>query len=104
MKTGRSTALVCIAEFTPKPGMTDQLIETLSQLIPLTKKESGCVRYELHQGVDDKNLITFIDRFADRAAFDHHCNTDYINKYFYDILPGLTDNIKITLYNELIFH
>lgn len=98
-----SENIVCIAQFKPKTGKRDELIQALSELIPLSKGEPGCLRYELHQSVENPEIITFIDRFKDQSAFDFHCETEYIKKHFDEILPGLTDSIEITLHREITF-
>lgn len=41
--------IVCVASFLAKPGKEQALIEALGALIPDTRKEDGCIRYELNQ-------------------------------------------------------
>ncbi|PYV92688.1 MAG: hypothetical protein DMG05_03740 [Acidobacteria bacterium] len=40
--------IVCIAQFTAKPGKETEFIEALHRLIGPTRKETGCIRYELN--------------------------------------------------------
>lgn len=103
MEKRLSHEVICIAEIKAKSGMVEALLTELAKLIPLSKQESGCVRYEIHQSVEDENLITFVDRFKDMKAFNFHCETNYIKKYFDDIIPKLADDIKISLYKEITF-
>lgn len=97
-----SKEITCIAQFKPKDGKRDELIQALVQLIPLSRSEPGCIRYELHQGVEEQNVITFVDRFKNKAAFDIHCEMDYIKKYFDEIIPKLVDEMTITLHQEIL--
>jgi hypothetical protein len=47
--------IVCTAEFIAKPNMLEKLIEELSKLIPLTKQEPGCLRYEMYRDLENPN-------------------------------------------------
>jgi len=103
MKSEYSTEIVCIAELKAKPEKREELLKALSELIPLSKGEDGCLRYELHESVDDKNVFVFVDRFKDQKAWDYHCTTEHAEKYFEKIFPELTESINYKIYKELIF-
>ncbi len=96
-----STELICTAEFTAKPNRVEKLIEELSKLIPLTKQESGCLRYEMHRDLEDLNKVLMIERFKDKAAFDVHCSTEYIKKFKEKHAPDLVEDVKFGLYSEV---
>lgn len=57
--------IVCVASFLAKPGKEQALIEALGALIPDTRKEDGCIRYELNQSRDEPRRITFVEKFVD---------------------------------------
>lgn len=103
MNKDLSYEVVCIAEIKAKPNMLDTLLTRLAELVPLSKQEEGCVRYEVHQCLDDPDIITFVDRFKNMDAFNFHCETEYIKKYFDEIIPNLSESIKISLYKEISF-
>lgn len=45
--------LVIVAKFIAKAGKAEQLHQALYALIAPTRKESGCLSYELHQSLDN---------------------------------------------------
>lgn len=97
-----ATEVTCIAEIKALPGKKQALFEKLAELIPLSKTEAGCLRYELHQSIEDDSIFTFVDKFANQNSFDLHCETDYIKQYFDEIIPKISEYVKITLHKEIM--
>ncbi len=97
-----SAQVVCVAEFRAQEGKVEDLIESLHSLIEPTKKEPGCLRYELNQGSNEPCLITFIEKWKDRAAFDQHCAMNYIKHFFDEVRPHLVESFEVKLYEEIL--
>lgn len=95
------TELVCSAEFRAKAGMTKQLIGELKKLVHHTRQESGCLRYELHQCIEQPDLLFFVERFKDKAAFDAHGNMPYIISFRKEVVPFLVEQATTRTYEEL---
>ena len=96
------TQVVCVAEFFAKEDKTDELISALHVLMKPTHAEPGCIRYELNQRADQPNGITFIEKWADKKAFDEHCAMPYISNFFDEVRPGLVDRFQVKLYEEIL--
>lgn len=99
----KSVYVVCIAKILVKKDKLNEALQVFSDLKSLSPKEPGCIRYELHQDLQNPLMFTFIDRFKDQAAFDYHCNQEYTNKYFDSVLPNLIDSMEITTHSEINF-
>ncbi|WP_144211351.1 putative quinol monooxygenase [Shewanella donghaensis] len=97
-----NTRIVCVAQFVAKEGKRDLLVEALATLIPVTRRELGCIRYELNISLDDDRKVAFVEKFADRAMFDQHNATDYIQNYFHNVMPGLVESHHVEVFNEVI--
>lgn len=69
--------LVIVAKFIAKDGKTEQLHRELQKLIDPTRKESGCLFYELHQNLDNPRILTMIEKFKNRATAEFHINQPY---------------------------
>lgn len=95
------TELVCSAEFRAKAGMTEQLIIELKKLVHHTRQEPGCLRYELHQCVEQPDLLFFVERFKDKAAFEAHGHMPYVLSFRKEIVPLLVEQVTIRTYDEL---
>ena len=94
--------IVCVAQFKAKEGKTDELLAALCTLIPETRRETGNIRYELNQAIEDPSTITFVEKFASQEAFDFHCNAPYIKSFFDNVSPKLADSVVVTLYREVL--
>lgn len=85
-------------------GKGEQLKNELLKLVPLTRKEKGCISYDLF--VDQTNLehFTVVMHWIDQKAYTAHQCTEHIVdfvKKFQDKLYT-DDNITEHLYNRLI--
>lgn len=67
-----------IALFKAKPGKTQALRDFLTQLITPTRKEKGCLRYELHQNTADPTDFVFIEEWDSHESIDQHMQTPHI--------------------------
>ncbi|PKH57811.1 antibiotic biosynthesis monooxygenase [Shewanella sp. Choline-02u-19] len=94
--------LVCVATFTAKPGKIAGLVEALSALIADTRRENGCIRYELNLSRDNADKVTFVEKFVDEAAFNSHCEKEAIQHYFHHIMPELVASHHVETYHQVI--
>lgn len=100
MPESDETQIVVIAEFTAKPGKEEELSTFLQALVEPTRRESGCLRYELNQDLDDPATFSFVETFADREGFDAHCRMPYIEKLF-EALKLLVAEQYIALHRQV---
>ena len=96
-----SKEYICTAEFTAKPGMIGKLIEESAKLVPLSRKEEGCLRYEMHSNLERSDVVFFIERFKDKAAFDVHATTPYIRNFVDNVVPVLVKDMKFGAYCDI---
>ena len=54
-----------------------------SKLIDETRKEEGCLAYELYQDINDETVFSFIEEWKDMKYLDHHMES----KHFKEIFP-----------------
>lgn len=48
------------------------IMDELSGHIELTRRENGCLRFEVTQSTDAENVFYVYEEFIDRAAFEAH--------------------------------
>jgi quinol monooxygenase YgiN len=99
-ENGSTNGVIVVAHFTAKPGKERKLQELLQSLVVPTRSEPGCVRYEVNQDLDDPSTFTFVETFADQAAFEAHCATPYVAKLF-ELLPILVQEQYIGLHKRI---
>jgi quinol monooxygenase YgiN len=67
-----NSPLIIIAITTAKPGKEAALAATQEKLIGETLVEDGCLRYELHQSLDDGRVRIFVESWESEAQWRAH--------------------------------
>jgi quinol monooxygenase YgiN len=75
-----------IARFTARPEQQQALSVSLSALIEPTRRESGCLRYELWHNQSFPADFTFIEEWASEAALEAHMRTPHLAVLFQKLL------------------
>ena len=75
-----------VAKNTVTEGNAPLFKEMAKPLIEGSKKEKGCISYDLYEDIDDPNILTFIEEWVDLDAIAGHVKTDHYTK----IIPELT--------------
>jgi quinol monooxygenase YgiN len=70
----------CVARVIAQPGKTEALRGLLMQLLEPTRKEAGCVRYQLMQNTVDPTDFTFVEEWRDEAAIALHMNQPHVRE------------------------
>ena len=69
-----------VARIVAKPEKVEDLKATLSGLIVPTRKEKGCISYELLQNKADPADFTFVEEWDDDACLDAHLETEHLRQ------------------------
>ncbi len=70
--------VILVASVKAKAGQEDAIKEVLLALVEPTRKESGCLCYNLHQAKDDKSQFMFYEQWASKEALDAHGKTPHL--------------------------
>jgi quinol monooxygenase YgiN len=82
-------ALVVV--FRAAPGRIDDLRAALLDLTVATRAEDGCLLYDLHEDVDDPDVLAFYEVWATPAAHAAHDETAHVQAFvarFSELLDG----------------
>lgn len=79
-------ALTVVATIIAKPEHAAHVKQVLLDLIPLTRVEQGCLRYELQQELDAPHVFTFVESWASRDLHSAHMQSPHLLAF-----PGLVD-------------
>ncbi|MDR2015259.1 MAG: antibiotic biosynthesis monooxygenase [Azoarcus sp.] len=74
-----------VAQFFIKSGEVEKALILGKKLVLDTRKENGCVSYELCQSLKDDANIAFIEEWENQAALDAHFQTPH----FTDLVPRI---------------
>ena len=67
-----------IATLTIKPGSLDNIMEAVRPCIEATRKEDGCISYDLHRNVTEPDQLVFVERWESRPQLDAHFSTPHL--------------------------
>ncbi|MHC1720169.1 MAG: putative quinol monooxygenase [Clostridiaceae bacterium] len=84
-----------------KEGKLDDIIKVFKELAAPSRKEKGCLSYELFQDQKDSDIVAIIEEWENKEALDEHKKTDH----FINLVPELDKytekKIDLSLYNKL---
>jgi quinol monooxygenase YgiN len=89
-------ALTYLAEIDLKADCYDQACRAVAEIVPATRAEAGCERFDPHPAADGSPRLYIYERWADRAAFDHHHAQDYTRAVFKNYENWLAAPVRLT--------
>jgi quinol monooxygenase YgiN len=69
-----------LALFTAAPGKEEELEQALIQLIEPTRREAGCIRYDLVRGMGRSAEFAFIEEWESQEALDAHSQAEHVRR------------------------
>jgi len=70
--------LTVIATFQARPSKEAELRAALTGLLAPTRKETGCINYDLHASPGDPALFLFHENWTSKAALDAHLQSPHV--------------------------
>ena len=90
-----------VARSQAKPGKEDEVQREFLHLVAETRKEEGCINYDLHQADDDKSVFMFYENWVSRGHLDRHAQSVHIAAFRAKSRELLTGPTQITLWEML---
>jgi quinol monooxygenase YgiN len=70
--------LTVVATFQARPGKEADLRAALISMLKPTRKEKGCLHYEVHEAPESRGRFLFFETWQDQAAFDSHMKSQHV--------------------------
>jgi len=70
-------AIVLTATVKSLPGQEAAVRHALLKLVGPSRREPGCLCYNLHESIAEPGLFVFYEQWASQAAFDSHLETPH---------------------------
>jgi len=80
--------IVLHATFPFDPDERDRALDLIDDLAAKSRQEEGMIDYRAATDVEDPNVVRFVERYEDEAAFEAHTQTDHFQE-FEAALPDL---------------
>lgn len=97
MEDGKITVMALVKA---KDGMADIVKQELLQLVEHTRKESGCISYDLHQSKEITGHFMFYETWASKEALDKHLTMPYIQEIIKKSTEILKEPVQVTLWKK----
>lgn len=73
--------LTILAQITAEPGKEGLVKAELEKLVPITRAESGCLRYDLHSDNETPGYFVFYETWENRELWQTHMNAPHLAAY-----------------------
>jgi quinol monooxygenase YgiN len=80
-------AITVVATFQARLGKETELKKALISLVVPTRKEAGCINYDLHVSPEDAGKFLFHENWTSKAHLDAHLQSPHIQV----LLPRLNE-------------
>jgi quinol monooxygenase YgiN len=78
-----------------------KVIKLYEELVTETRKEVGCIKYELFQDINNSSILAVIEEWEDIEALEKHKNSEHIKRIVPQILEYTIKN-EIDVYHKVI--
>ncbi len=93
--------LTVVAQIKTKPGKEAQVRKELLSLIAPSRKDAGCINYDLHQAVDNPALFMFHENWASKAHLDQHLRKPDLQAVLGRVGQMAAEPPQITLWEKI---
>ena len=90
--------IIVTATMNVKPGNKDTFILESQDLISETRKEDGCISYNLLADTEDENILVMLEQWKDTNSLNNHMKTDHFKQFGEAIDQFLAKEIDIQSY------
>lgn len=79
----------------------EEVVKLYEELVEATRKEEGCIKYELYQDEKDSRILAVIEEWESRDALNKHMNSEHFMKLV-PMIGALTGKTDMNIYKKLI--
>jgi quinol monooxygenase YgiN len=93
--------LTVIAQIKARPGKEGQVRQELLSLVAPSRKDAGCVNYDLHQATDNPTLFLFHENWTSKAHLDAHLQKPDLQSVLGRVGQMVSEPPQITLWEMI---
>ena len=95
------SSLTVVATFQARSGKESELRAALIGLVTPTRKEAGCLNYDVLQAVDDPAKFLFHENWTSKAHLDAHLQSPHVQALLPRVDELCTGFPQITLWEAI---
>ena len=90
-----------VALMVAKPDKIDQARTALAALLEPTRREPGCINYDMHQNLDDPARFIFYENWTTKADLEKHAQSDHLQALLQRSDELFIEPIDISLWEKV---
>lgn len=90
-----------MARITARPESAAAMSKLLAELVAASRKEDGCLHYELFQRADAAHVFQTVERWRDQAAVDAHMQSAHVAAAIAQGTPHFGAAPEIQAFNQV---
>lgn len=94
--------LYLVATLQAIKGCETQLVDALQALVPLSRQEPGCIRYDLHVDRADTSVLIVYEIWRDQQALDEHASSAHFQRFLKAAEPLLSAPLDVRVLNLVV--
>ena len=97
----KTSSLTVIAQIKAKPGKESSVRQELLSLVAPSRKDAGCLNYDLHQALDNPALFLFHENWTGKALLDQHLQKPDLQAVLTRVSQLVAEPPQITLWEKI---
>ena len=85
-----------------REGQIEAYKKLAAELVRKTRKEEGCISYELFQDAQNQNIFAFIESWNSRDALDRHMKSAHFQRIIPQMAPLREGPAEINVYSPAL--
>lgn len=83
-----------IARIQAKPGCEDAVATELHKLVEPSRRDRGCIDYDMHVSLESPGLFVFYENWETKAHWERHMETEHL-QIWREASVGLVDDFEL---------
>src|ERR1017187_6320866 len=97
----KAESLTVTAQIKAKPGKESQVRQELLSLVDPSRKDDGCLNYDLHQALDNHGYFLFHENWTSEAQLERHLQKPELQAVIARLGPLVAEPPLITLWKKI---
>ena len=94
-------SLTVIAQVKAKPGKETAIRKELLSLVGPSRKDAGCINYDLHQSIDNPAQFLFHENWTSKAHLDAHLAKPDLQEVLKRVGEMVAEPPQISLWEQI---
>lgn len=91
-----------VAKNFAKEDKIKEVTELCKELVEETRKEEGCIKYEVFQDVNEPNVLTMIEEWDSVEALNKHMKSEHFTRIIPEFGELMDKDGDINVYTKII--